>query len=99
MQDHNPFKQPFQITITEQNYPILIEPNRFQPTGEGYEVPIPQLIDEMKITDPPLALKWGLQIRKIMQTLFNEDYSIIAVRKTNEPVNYYQFVKKGKFSI
>ena len=96
MQDNKTFMQPFQITITEKNYPILVVPPTFQPTEEGYEIPIPQLIEEMKITDPSLALKWRLQIRRIMQTLFNEDYSIIAVRKTDEPVNYYQFIKKEK---
>ncbi len=98
MKDNKTFMQPFQITITEKNYPILVEPPTFQPTEEGYEVPIPQLIEEMKITDPPLALKWRLQIKRIMQILFNEDYSIIAVRKTDEPVNYYQFIKKEKIS-
>ena len=88
------FEQPFQITISEHNLPVLVEPYLFKPTEEGYEVPIPQLIQEMNNTDPHLALKWRLQIRKIMQTLFSEEYALLALRKTNEPVNYYQFVKK-----
>ncbi|MBD7943104.1 MULTISPECIES: hypothetical protein [Psychrobacillus] len=95
MSENKTFKQPFQIAITEHNYPVLIEPCLFIPTEEAYEVPIPQLIQEMRVTEPDLALKWNLQIRKIIQTLFIEDYSIIAVRKTNEPVNYYQFIKKS----
>ncbi len=96
MPENTKFTQPFHIDFTENNYPVLIEPCIFVPTEEAYEVPIPQLIQEMRVTEPDLALKWDLQIRKIIQTLFIENYSIIAVRKTNEPVNYYQFIKKMK---
>lgn len=94
MPDIRTFEQPFQITFTGQNQPVLIEPYLFRPTEEAYEVPIPQQIQEMKLTDPELAFKWRLQIRKIMQILFTENYELLAVRKTDETVNYYQFVKK-----
>ncbi|TQR21324.1 GNAT family N-acetyltransferase [Psychrobacillus vulpis] len=89
------FEEPFQITISEHDHPVLIEPYLFEPTLEGYEVPIPQHIQEMKSTNPELALKWRLQVRKIMQKLFREGYALVAARKTDEPVNYYQFVKKS----
>ena len=96
MPENLTFTQPFRIDFTENNYPVLIEPALFSPSEEAYEVPIPQMIQEMRVTKPDLALKWDLQIKKIIQTLFIENYSIIAVRKTKEPVNYYQFIKKTK---
>jgi predicted GNAT superfamily acetyltransferase len=89
------YEQPFQITISEHNYPILIEPYIFEPTQEGYELPIPRNIQDIKMVDPELALNWRLQTRKIMKQLFIKGYALVAVRKTDESVNYYQFVKKS----
>lgn len=89
------FTQPFSITTSTDNYPMLHEPILFVPTLEGYELPIPQQIQEMKAAEPALALKWRLQTRKIFQTLFTAGYALVAVRKTDELVNYYQFIKKS----
>ena len=88
------FDNPFQTVLSEQDQPILVEPDVFAPTGQGYEVPIPQQFQEMKKESPETALQWRLQIRKIIQTLFSKGYALVAVRKTVEPVNYYQFVQK-----
>lgn len=88
------FDNPFQTVLSEQDQPILVEPDVFAPTGQGYEVPIPQKFQEMKKASPETALQWRLQIRKIIQTLFSKGYALVAVRKTVEPVNYYQFVQK-----
>lgn len=88
------FDNPFQTILSEQDQPVLLEPDSFEPTGQGYEVPILQQFQEMKKISPETALQWRLQIRKIMQTLFSKDYTLVAVRKTDEPVNYYQFVHK-----
>lgn len=88
------FDNSFQTVLSEQNQPVLVEPDSFEPTGQGYEVPIPQQFQEMKKASPEIALQWRLQIRKIIQTLFSKGYALVAVRKTDEPVNYYQFVQR-----
>ncbi|WP_277585167.1 GNAT family N-acetyltransferase [Psychrobacillus antarcticus] len=89
------FENPFQTVISVENLPVLVEPDLFEPSGQGYEVPIPQQFQTMKTVSPEIALKWRLQIRKIIQTLFSNGYAIVSVRKTDEPVNYYQFVQKS----
>ncbi|MDI2589803.1 GNAT family N-acetyltransferase [Psychrobacillus sp. NEAU-3TGS] len=93
------FDNPFQTALTEQNLPILEEPESFDPTHKGYEVPVPQQFQVMKKISPETALQWRLQIRKIIQTLFSKGYALVAVRKTDEPVNYYQFVQRSTIPI
>ncbi|WP_391207929.1 GNAT family N-acetyltransferase [Psychrobacillus sp. L4] len=89
------YEQPFQIIVSKHNQPMLVEPFLFEPIQEGYELPIPRHIQEIKTVDPELALNWRLQTRKIMQQLFTAGYALVSVRKTVEPVSYYQFVKKS----
>ncbi|GGA18999.1 GNAT family N-acetyltransferase [Psychrobacillus lasiicapitis] len=93
------FDNPFQTALSEQNLPILVEPDLFDLTSQGYEVPIPQQFQEMKKISPETAIQWRLQIRKIMQGLFSKGYALVAVRKTDESVNYYQFVQKSTIPI
>jgi len=93
------FENLFQTIFSEENLPVLVEPDLFDPTGQGYEVPVPQQFQAMKTASPEIALKWRLQIRKIIQTLFSNGYALVAVRKTDEPVNYYQFVQKSKIPL
>lgn len=95
MPQHIVYKNLFQTVYSKENLPVLIEPEVFDPSGEGYEVPIPQQFQAMKLASPEIALKWRLQIREIIQTLFSKGYALVCVRKTDCPVNYYQFVKKS----
>jgi predicted GNAT superfamily acetyltransferase len=95
MPDLTTFVQPFYISLSKKGNPLLQEPTVFNPTAEGYEVPIPHQIQSIKSSEPELALKWRMQTRSIFQKLFKAGYALVNVRKTEENYHFYQFVKKS----
>ncbi|WP_144509637.1 GNAT family N-acetyltransferase [Bacillus sp. FJAT-22090] len=95
MPKHIIYENLFQIEYPKEDLPVLVEPELFAPSGQGYEVPIPKQFQAMKTASPEIALNWRLQIRKVIQTLFSSGYALVSVRNTDEPVSYYQFVQKS----
>lgn len=63
---------------------------------KNIEVPVPKNFQDMKKSDPELALDWRMKIRTIFQHLFSGGFALIGVRKAEDGnVHYYQFVPKA----
>jgi len=96
----------FQFEITEKGHPKLknvsnsINSIITDPTSEQILVPIPCYFQQLKKDDFDLAVDWRLNIRKIFQTLFNNGFAAIALKRDNENfVNHYVLVKREKIQL
>ncbi|WP_203246513.1 GNAT family N-acetyltransferase [Sporosarcina beigongshangi] len=90
------YVQPFAVGYSAQGNPTIeVEPAKIPTNSEGIEVPVPEDFQFIKKTEPSLALDWRLKIRTVFQTLFGAGYVAVSVKKTDEGVHYYQFVKRS----
>ncbi|RNF39570.1 GNAT family N-acetyltransferase [Planococcus salinus] len=90
------FQQPYRVTETPTGYPVIdMETTEAALSEEGVEVPIPKQFQQIKKEDPALAMDWRMKIRGIFQQLFADGFALVGVRKTEEAVQYYQFVPRN----
>ncbi len=94
------FETPYRTHLSELGHPALeVDGNELEGRAEAYEVPVPKAFQTIKKEEPELALDWRLKIREIFQTLFARGYALIGVRKTEDAVQYYQFIPKEMISL
>jgi predicted GNAT superfamily acetyltransferase len=56
---------------------------------EGYLIPVPASIHDIKQTDYELARMWRFQIRDQLSKAFSQGYCVVGLLRTDEPVHYY----------
>ena len=87
------FTVPFETGKTDLGHPVLeVLEDEWDVQLEAFEIPVPQHFQTIKKEDPELALDWRMKIRRIFQQLFANGYALVGVRKTDEAVQYYQFI-------
>ncbi|MGE8203874.1 GNAT family N-acetyltransferase [Heyndrickxia sp. NPDC080065] len=94
----------FQCELTEDHLPILMDPVDGFENNIDYNkpvfVPVPTNFQQLKSTNPELAIDWRHKTRTIFQTLFNKSYTVVSLIKSeNEPIYYYIFVRKDILKI
>lgn len=94
------FTVPFETRTTVLGHPILeVLEEELDVQLEAFEIPVPQQFQTIKKEDPELALDWRIKIRRIFQQLFANGYALVSVRKTDEAVQYYQFIPRHMLSL
>ncbi len=94
------FKKPFNVIKADKDYPQLeVKGNEFEVQELAFEIPVPRQFQSMKKEYPELALDWRLKIRSVFQQLFTKGYALVGVRKTEESVQYYQFIPRKMISL
>ncbi|QTD42106.1 GNAT family N-acetyltransferase [Sporosarcina sp. Te-1] len=91
------FEQPCSISYTASGNPqIKEEIGQLCLGADGYEIPVPTDIQQMKKAEPALAYKWRMQLRTIFQQLFAAGYAAVGVRRTQQDkgIYYYQLVRR-----
>ncbi|AJK86135.1 GNAT family N-acetyltransferase [Lysinibacillus fusiformis] len=90
-------------TLTVDGLPVLDIDNTFQMEQsfhqDAYLLPIPQYLQKLKVESPKLAEDWRYKIRKILTTLFNQDYAIVRVKKHPEYVHSYLLVRRSLLAL
>ncbi|KEK11304.1 GNAT family N-acetyltransferase [Lysinibacillus fusiformis] len=90
-------------TLTVDGLPVLDIDNTFQMEQsfhqDAYLLPIPQYLQKVKVESPKLAEDWRYKIRKILTTLFNQDYAIVRVKKHPEYVHSYLLVRRSLLAL
>jgi len=90
------YVRPFTVECSTQGNPMIeAESGKIPTNSEGIEVPVPEDFQLIKKTEPRLALDWRLKIRTVLQTLFDAGYAAVGVKRSDEGVHYYQFVKRS----
>ncbi|WP_107935215.1 GNAT family N-acetyltransferase [Ureibacillus chungkukjangi] len=80
--------------MNDLNFPVLAEVNSQLLLEEDvYLLPVPQSFQQLKATDPKLALDWRLKTRSLIQMLFSNGYAAVRLEKGKD-VHYYQFIKR-----
>ncbi|WP_155767571.1 GNAT family N-acetyltransferase [Sporosarcina ureilytica] len=94
--DNIAYARPVTIGQSAQGNPV-IEGNleEIHAEGNGIEIPVPAHIQSIKTNEPELALDWRLKIRAAFQTLFSAGYAVVGLKKSDDGVHYYQFVKRN----
>jgi predicted GNAT superfamily acetyltransferase len=63
--------------------------------AECYLVPVPKRFQQIKQEDMGLAFDWRMKTRSLFQTLFENGYVAVELRKNEEaPVHFYVFRKR-----
>jgi len=90
------YVRPFVVGQSENGSPTIEVELRETPLNSvGIEVPVPTHFQMLKKNEPELALDWRMKIRTIFQTLFSDGFAVVGLRKTDQEVQYYQFVKRS----
>ena len=90
------YVRPFAVGQSENGNPTIeVELREIPLNSVGIEVPVPTHFQMLKKNEPELALDWRMKIRTIFQTLFSAGFAVVGLRKTDEGVQYYQFVKRS----
>ena len=94
------FEQPIQLTKSDSGHPSIESGlDRLRVDAEAVEIPVPKNFQTIKKEDFELALDWRLKIRQVFQRLFENGFALVGVRKTDEDMQYYQFVPKNKIPL
>jgi predicted GNAT superfamily acetyltransferase len=88
------YKHPFELSKSAKGHPMIsVDFGAILTNNDGYEIPVPTYFQLIKKNEPELALQWRMKIREVFQALFVIGYVVIGLRKSDEDVQYYQFVK------
>ncbi|MDN7242817.1 GNAT family N-acetyltransferase [Planococcus sp. N028] len=94
------FEAPFSTLTSDLGHPVLeVKGRELEREAEAFEIPVPKQFQAIKKEQPELAMDWRLKIRAIFQQLFAEGYALAGVRKTEEAVQYYQFILRQKIQL
>ncbi|GKV57582.1 hypothetical protein NCCP2222_35290 [Sporosarcina sp. NCCP-2222] len=91
------FERPCSISYTASGQPQIREvAGQLHSSADGYEIPVPSNIQELKKLEPSLAYNWRMQLRDIFQQLFSDGYAAVGVRRSDseEGICYYQLVRR-----
>ena len=87
---------PFELSKSAKGNPLIsVDFQAILENNDGYEIPVPTYFQLIKKNEPELALQWRMNIREVFQALFAIGYVVIGLRKSDEDVQYYQFVKRS----
>lgn len=87
------------IKMDRKGWPVLEDFCFHQQLDERtYLQPVPSDFQQLKTSDPTLALDWRYKTRKVFQTLFSQGYVATHLEK-GEKIHNYVFVKKENISI
>jgi predicted GNAT superfamily acetyltransferase len=95
MPKHIAYQHPFELDKSAKGNPVVsVDFSEIPANSDGFEIPVPTDIQLIKKNEPELALEWRIKIREVFQSLFAEGYAVVGLRKSDEDVQYYQFVKR-----
>ena len=96
MPKHVAYQHPFELDKSPKGNPVIsIDLSEILANSDGFEIPVPTGFQLIKKNEPELALEWRMKIREVFQALFAEGYAVVGLRKSDEDVQYYQFVKRS----
>ena len=79
------------------SYPIVVDSLSCQEEvgrSQGYLVPVPTKIQELKREDMELAEKWRYELRSIFTSLISSGYIVTGLRKGHHQSNQYYVIEK-----
>lgn len=89
------YKQPFTLSQSQAgNAEVTFNFDEINDDDAGFEIPVPTNFQAIKKEEPALAIAWRLAIREVFQLLFQKGYAVVNLRKSDDEVYYYQFIKK-----
>ncbi|QBP41924.1 GNAT family N-acetyltransferase [Paenisporosarcina antarctica] len=91
---------PCELGKSAKGHPIVsVDYSAILENSVGYEIPVPTYFQLIKKNEPELALQWRMKVREVFQALFAMEYAVIGLRKSDEDVQYYQFVKRSSIPL